>query len=306
MVFAGFESDRLMKEFTVFIDGASKGNPGPSGIGVIIQDKEGEVVHQIGQYIGNFTNNQAEYKALVCAIEELRKLEASRALIYTDSELLARQWNGLYKVKEPKILELFSEAKKLAGSLHYTVEHISRDKNFLADKIANESVNSKESKKLKKAKPFFTNFEVKIKSESREEVQISAGGVVYKKAGSQVKICLIAKKGKSIWALPKGRVRPGEDPEVTAKREIKEETGCLAEVEEKIDEIEYFFHFKETDTFYHKYVFFYLMPVKAENVSPRDTEACDVRWFTLGDAYSKLTYLDEKEVVRKVRSIFKT
>lgn len=139
--------------------------------------------------------------------------------------------------------------------------------------------------------------------EEREERQISAGGVVYKKEGHKFKVCIISKKNKRIWALPKGRLNPGENPIDTAKREISEETGHLTEVREKIDEINYYFYWKEASTLYHKTVYFFLMPLVEENYCIRDNEADEVIWVTLGEAYKKLTYINEKEVLKKAQKI---
>jgi len=142
--------------------------------------------------------------------------------------------------------------------------------------------------------------------EEREERQISAGGVVYKKEGGRYKICLVAKKNKRVWALPKGRLNPGENLEETAQREIAEETGLLTEVHEKLDEISYYFYWKDENVFYHKTVYFYMMPVIKENYCQRDTEVDAVIWLTLGEAYKKLTYLNEKEVMKKAQKILKS
>jgi ribonuclease HI/ADP-ribose pyrophosphatase YjhB (NUDIX family) len=142
-----------------------------------------------------------------------------------------------------------------------------------------------------------------INLEEKEERQISAGGVVYKKEGQKYKICLIAKKNKRVWAFPKGRVNAGENLEETARREIAEETGHLTEVREKIDEISYYFYWKDANIFYHKTVYFFLMPLMVENYCSRDMEADDVIWLTLGEAYKKLTYINEKEILKKAQKI---
>lgn len=139
----------------------------------------------------------------------------------------------------------------------------------------------------------------------KEEIQMSAGGVMYRKDGNVVKVCLIAKKGRRVWALPKGRVDPGETPEMTAQREVLEETGHLARVADKIDAIDYYFFWKDTNTLYHKVVHFFLMPLEQEGATPKDTEADAVAWFTLGEAYKKLTYLNEKEIIRQAQRILK-
>lgn len=144
-----------------------------------------------------------------------------------------------------------------------------------------------------------------IFQEEREEQQISAGGIVYKKEGHRVYVCLISKRKGRIWALPKGRVAPGEHIEDTARREIAEETGHLTQVKDIIDEVSYYFYVKEENIMYHKTVYFFLMPVTKENFCTPDGEADDIAWFPPGDAYKKLTYINEKEVLKKALKILK-
>ncbi len=140
--------------------------------------------------------------------------------------------------------------------------------------------------------------------EEKEEQQISAGGVVYKKEGNRIMVCLISKKNDRIWAFPKGRVMPGEHLEDTARREIAEETGHLTQVTDILDEISYYFYVKEENTLYHKTVYFFLMPLLEENFCEPDGEADSIMWLPIGDAYRKLTYINEKEILRKAQKIF--
>lgn len=145
------------------------------------------------------------------------------------------------------------------------------------------------------------------KSDKDAVLQVSAGGVLFKKAGNKYMICVITKKNGKIWALPKGRLEEGETPEETVVREVREETGYLSSVVDKIDVIDYYFYWRENNTFYHKIVYYFLLttdPAQKEPL-PRDTEADDVKWLLIGDAHKKLTYLNEKEVIRKVRLTFK-
>jgi len=124
----------------VYIDGASRGNPGESGIGVLIirPDSSRE---EIREYIGRGTNNEAEYKALIRALSYLVAKGNSEIKIHTDSQLVASQMNGLWGVKDPKLRILHSEAKKLASSLPILeIEYIPREKNTEADALANEAI----------------------------------------------------------------------------------------------------------------------------------------------------------------------
>src|SRR4030042_1755393 len=96
-----------MKKLTANIDGACKGNPGPAGIGVVIYDEAGAIVYETGKPIGEATNNIAEYEALIHALEKAAELKCEVLYVNTDSELLARQINGFYKVKDANLRNLF-------------------------------------------------------------------------------------------------------------------------------------------------------------------------------------------------------
>ena len=128
------------KTTEVYIDGASRGNPGESGIGVLVICPDG-TREEIREYIGRGTNNEAEYKALIRALGYLVAECSTEVKIHTDSQLVASQMNGLWKVKDPKLRILHSEAKKLASSLPLLeVEYIPRENNSEADGLANEAI----------------------------------------------------------------------------------------------------------------------------------------------------------------------
>lgn len=135
--------------------------------------------------------------------------------------------------------------------------------------------------------------------------QHSAGGLVVKKRGSRIQICLVSKKEGRVWAFPKGRVNEGEELAHTAVREVLEETGHLVEVIEKLDVIEYYFFLKENSTFYHKTVTFFLMRLVQEDAQQRDEEADSVGWYDVGVAKKKLSYLNEKKILGKAESLLK-
>jgi ribonuclease HI len=129
--------DRVAK---VFIDGASRGNPGPSGIGVLILDENEEEIKKISEKISDTTNNVAEYKALLKAVIECQKLGFNSVRFFTDSQLLARQVNGIYKIKDENLKSLYVKVRgKLLGFKNWEVIHIPREKNRTADKLANNS-----------------------------------------------------------------------------------------------------------------------------------------------------------------------
>lgn len=128
------------KTTEVYIDGASRGNPGESGIGVLVIRPDG-TTEEIREYIGRGTNNEAEYKALIRALGYLVDEDISEVKIHTDSQLVASQMKGLWRVKDPKLRMLHSEAKKLASSLPtFEIEYIPRENNSEADGLANEAI----------------------------------------------------------------------------------------------------------------------------------------------------------------------
>ena len=130
-----------LKKAKVFIDGASRGNPGPAAIGVVFQDLEGKVVKELAIKIGDTTNNVAEYMALVFALQEGLMMRVGEIHIFTDSELLARQFSGEYKVKDPGLHRLALQVKHLtSGFDKISVRHIPREENKLADRQANKAL----------------------------------------------------------------------------------------------------------------------------------------------------------------------
>ena len=130
--------DRVIE---VFIDGASKGNPGPAGIGVLILDENEHEISKISEKIEDTTNNVAEYKALLRAITECKKLNILSVKFYTDSQLLACQIKGMYKIKDEKLKSLYVKVRgKLLSFRNWEVIHIPREKNLIADKLANNSL----------------------------------------------------------------------------------------------------------------------------------------------------------------------
>lgn len=139
-----------MKEFEIYIDGASKGNPGHSGIGVVITCG-GEVIKNISNYIGKATNNIAEYTSLIQALEQALILKAESVNIKTDSQLLCRQINRQYKVKNENIIGLYTQAIHLISAFKkVTVNHIPRENNAGADKLANLAIKKQLKKVLSK------------------------------------------------------------------------------------------------------------------------------------------------------------
>lgn len=130
-----------MKKFIINTDGAARGNPGPAGIGVVIKDGTGAIVSEIFEYIGETTNNQAEYRALIAALKEAIRLGAEAVGIFADSELMVSQVKGVYKVKNEGLKPLFDETKELLRKFKFcNIEYIPREKNHEADKLANRAI----------------------------------------------------------------------------------------------------------------------------------------------------------------------
>lgn len=130
------------KKLLLYTDGGSRGNPGPSGIGVIILDSKRKKIKESSKYIGETTNNVAEYSALVCGLEEAASLGADEIVVYMDSELLAKQLNGEYRVKDENIKALFEKALGILKNFSsFEIKHIAREKNKEADKLVNKAIN---------------------------------------------------------------------------------------------------------------------------------------------------------------------
>jgi ribonuclease HI len=129
-----------MTRLDLFIDGASKGNPGPSGIGVVLY-RAGKPVKEIAKYIGIATNNVAEYSALLAGLEAARRMKADALTIKSDSQLLCRQLDRQYKVRSESIGSLFIKALNLiAGFKKVEIIHVPREQNKEADSLANKAV----------------------------------------------------------------------------------------------------------------------------------------------------------------------
>jgi ribonuclease HI len=130
------------KKLFLFIDGAARGNPGPAGIGVVIQDERGKRIKEFYKYIGEATNNVAEYHALVYGLQEVLMLHADEVVVSVDSELVAQQLLGEYRVKNESLRPLFEQALHMLSSFkHFEVRQVARENNKDADKLANRAIN---------------------------------------------------------------------------------------------------------------------------------------------------------------------
>jgi ribonuclease HI len=139
-------------EWLLMVDGAARGNPGEAGAGAAILDENGAIVKEISRYLGHATNNVAEYEALLMGLEALLALGKKRIKVQSDSQLLVRQLNGEYRVKDEKLKLLFQRASTLLSQFStYRILHVPRELNKLADRLANRGIDQalKQSSGLK-------------------------------------------------------------------------------------------------------------------------------------------------------------
>ncbi|OGF25535.1 hypothetical protein A2331_01565 [Candidatus Falkowbacteria bacterium RIFOXYB2_FULL_34_18] len=125
----------------IYTDGGARGNPGPAGIGAVIKNKDGKLIDTVSEYIGKTTNNQAEYRAVIAALDKIKDCEAEELNFFLDSELVVKQLNGEYRVKNQELAPLF--VKIYNTTMKYkkvTFRHVRRELNKEADKLVNEAI----------------------------------------------------------------------------------------------------------------------------------------------------------------------
>jgi len=129
------------KKLKLYTDGGARGNPGPAGIGAVILNEEGRIMAEISEYIGEATNNQAEYKALIAGLTKAKELGASELEVFLDSELVVKQLNREYRVKDKHLAPLFLQVYNISlGFKKIIFKHIRREKNEIADKLVNQAL----------------------------------------------------------------------------------------------------------------------------------------------------------------------
>jgi len=131
------------------VDGGARGNPGPAGYGVVIEDEKGTSVAQLSEYLGHQTNNFAEYSGLLAALRYAVD-HGPRALeVVADSELMVKQMNGQYKVRAPQLIDLYQQARALVRQLDwFRIRHVRRAHNSAADKLANRAMDQANGPKV--------------------------------------------------------------------------------------------------------------------------------------------------------------
>lgn len=158
-------------DLVIYTDGGSRGNPGPAGAGFILTDAGGKVIQGKGIFLGETTNNVAEYTGLLRALEAAKKHNADSVKVFSDSELMVRQINGRYKVKSDKLRGLFAECMEILASFQsWQVVHIERAKNEQADSLANRAMDMQKDVSMKIVKKPIKGKKVRL------GVLISGGG----------------------------------------------------------------------------------------------------------------------------------
>jgi ribonuclease HI len=131
------------KRLKIYIDGASRGNPGEAGAGVVICDENDQVIREFTRYLGETTNNVADYQGLLLSLENAFLLGAEEIEVFSDSELLTRQINGEYRVKNEKLKPLYQRVSDLIKNYKkFSLTHIPREKNKKADHLANKAIDN--------------------------------------------------------------------------------------------------------------------------------------------------------------------
>ena len=123
----------------MFADGGARGNPGPAAAGAVLFDEGGDVLREVGEYLGTATNNVAEWRALIAGLEAAIELGIDDLDVRMDSELVVRQVNGIYRVKHPDLIPLSEKARRLLRKFaRFTVQHVRRKDNAAADAVVNQ------------------------------------------------------------------------------------------------------------------------------------------------------------------------
>jgi len=136
-----FPAESAPPHLVARVDGGARGNPGPAGYGVVIEDHHGKRIAEFSRYLGHRTNNFAEYTGLLAALSYTLEHKYSALRVLSDSELIVRQMNGVYKVRSPELRPLYEEARRLSRQLQwFRIEHVRREQNAEADRLANEAM----------------------------------------------------------------------------------------------------------------------------------------------------------------------
>ncbi len=131
------------EKLIIYTDGGARGNPGPAGIGVILKNEKKRTIAQISEFIGETTNNQAEYKAVIAALKKAKMFGARELVFYLDSELVIKQLNREFKVKDKELAPLFVQVYNSCLDFRkVTFKHVLREQNQEADRLVNQAINN--------------------------------------------------------------------------------------------------------------------------------------------------------------------
>jgi ribonuclease HI len=141
------ESKSPVAAYRFNVDGGSRGNPGPASYGIVVRDPGGKIVAELKKYLGRNTNNVAEYYGLIAALDYAESHGIRALRVEADSELMVKQMRGQYKVKSTDLQPLFERARKMAaGFTSFRIDHVYREQNRDADRLANEAMDEAEGK----------------------------------------------------------------------------------------------------------------------------------------------------------------
>jgi len=237
-----------------YTDGASRGNPGPAAAGFILNNSSGAQLEGKAFFIGQATNNVAEYAAVIKALETARQLQAKKLIVFSDSELLVRQINGQYKVKNEGLRPLFRQAiELLEGFDDWKVEHVTRDKNKEADKLVNHALDLERDVLVKTAetgrmsedgrKTIDDGREKKGKHQSkpiRLGVLISGGGTTMLNILEQIKqgklnaeIAVVISSRSAVAGVERAK-KAGLDVEIVRKKDYPDIDEFSKRIEEEL------------------------------------------------------------------------
>jgi len=228
-----------IEQTIAYIDGGSRGNPGPAAAGFILSDSSGTKLQAKAFYLGQTTNNVAEYTGIIKALNAAKQIGAKSLTVFSDSELLVKQINGRYKVKSEKIRPLFQQTVDLLGEFrNWEVQHIPRDKNKEADRLVNQALNLQrdvEDKSQVKPVPIAPN-----KKAIRLGVLISGGGTTlmnildYIKQGwLNARVALVI-SSRSTVAGVEGAKKAGLDVKIIRKKDFPDIDEFSKRIEEEL------------------------------------------------------------------------
>ncbi len=236
-----------------YTDGGSRGNPGPAATGIVIKDTEGKVLANYGEYLGNQTNNVAEYAAIISALKKAQELGATEIECIADSKLVVEQLSGKWKVKEPTLQKMWLEAWNLLHSFKkHKLSHILREGNTEADAEVNKILDKETGSKKNfleeepipdifpaNAKRVFKGFLFQVYQweqemfdgtlKTFERIARKPSTDIIAVHNSQIMVLMQEQPGRALYpSLPGGQIEKNEEPLVAAKREFLEETGFEA------------------------------------------------------------------------------